>query len=331
MELIEGPREKRTSSDMRVRGISCHEDAAGWLQIKDKAGTELAKLSSNILKCTEAIAMTDVADFEKCAMVRRIDAGEALEQLAEAAVEPTEGGSRRKFRACRDGAEGWVTVQGSQGTQYMRAAQKHYICLQATPVHTGLSADTAVVRVLMPGEAFAAFEEPKAVSGGDCRTLYSVRACTDGSEGWVASTADDEVRRWSARYEVLKAVTLTRTLAANEAAEAIEVVRVLEPGELVDAAEPPTEDKSTGQLRVRCVAIGDKAVGWSTVREGTSATAPLLMAPVGDANVATDAGGEAAPSTPPAHGTKRPLTQMKQESVGGPSKRQKGSGKGKAK
>merc|ERR1711953_1515727 len=155
---------------------------------------------------------------------------------------------------------------------------KHYIINQPAPVHVGLGAETAVVRILMPGEAFAAFEEPKEVTGGDSRVHYRVRTATDGSEGWVAVTGDEELQQWSPQYKVLRAITLTRALAANEAAEAIEVVRVLEPDEIVDASEPPVEDKTTGQLRLRCTAR-DGVSGFVTVREGTSSASPLLVRP----------------------------------------------------
>merc|ERR1712232_939266 len=107
--------------------------------------------------------------------IRRIEVGEALEMLKEQPVKPEEGGLRCKFRACRDGKEGWITTEGSQGTVYTKRAAKIYVCTQASPVHVGLGAESAVVRVLMPGEAFEAFEDPKEVSGGEQRTLYRAR------------------------------------------------------------------------------------------------------------------------------------------------------------
>merc|ERR1712217_753525 len=214
-------------------------------------------------------------------------------------------------------------------------AVKHYICLQASPVHAGLSADSAVVRVLMPGEAFAAFEEPKEVAGGEKLTMYRARAITDGAEGWVVSTREEEVQVWSSQYKILKTAALTRTLAANEAAEVIEVIRLLESNELVDIAEQPTEDPSTGQLRTRVIALKDKSVGWVTVREGSGAESLLLRPVVPDeAMPAAGDAGEAAPATPPmaslGKGAKRPMP-VKQEdyswNVGPSTKRYKGKGK----
>jgi hypothetical protein len=293
VEHLAGPQDVLEGSDLRVRGVACHEEVSGWLHVRDKKGGTLAALSTDVQKCMEAVAMTDVADFGKCTMVRRINAGEALVLLPDKAVKPSEGGSRSKFRACSDGREGWVTTLGSQGTVYVKPGQKHYVCQQATPMHAGLGAESAVVRVLMPGEAFAAFEEPREVAGAARQTLYRVRTA-DNEEGWISSTVDEEVQAWSSRCVVLKPSPLTKTLPANEAAEVIEVVRLLEPGEVVDVVELPTLDVTTGQLRARCVARNDKALGWTTVRDGRGADA-LFLRPAQDEDVQV----EKAPTTPP--------------------------------
>lgn len=147
-------------------------------------------------------------------------------------------------------------------------------------MHTGLSAECPVVRVLMPGEAFNAFQEPKQVSGGECISAWKVRSMKDGVEGWVTSSIRNEVMQWTTKYKVIRPSPLTTTLAANEAAAPVEVIRILEAGETVDVTEQPNEDRSTGQLRVRCVAHSDRAFGWATVREAGGEGAPVLMEPV---------------------------------------------------
>jgi len=334
MELVEGPHEERLASEMRVRGVACHEDSVGWLHVSNKNGP-LAELSTNVYKTTEAIGMTDIADFSNCKLVRRVEAAEALELLTdEAEVTPSEGGVRRKFRACKDGREGWVTVSGSQGTVYVRPVHRHYIVKKATPVHSGLSAESPVVRVLMPGEAFAAFEEPKEVSGGECLTLYKVRCMKDAAEGWVTSTMQQEVQRWTSKCKVLRSSPLTSTFAANEAAEPVEVTRLLEPGEIVETTEQPAEDKSTGQLRVRCIAIRDQAIGWATVRE-SGPGAVLLLQPASQEE-ATAASEQAAPSSPTGaengRGSKRNRDVKEEDDEDArPGKKGKGKGKGKHK
>lgn len=291
LELLEGPHDERLGSELRVRGVTCGEESTGWLQIRDKEGTTLAKLSSTVYKCTEAIAMTDIADLGSCTLMRRVNAGEALELLPEEEVRPKEGGTRRRFRACKDGAEGWITTSGSQGTSYVRLAQRHYVCTQAAPVHTGLAAESLVLRLLMPGEAFAAFEEPKEVSGGERLSLYRVRTLTDSMDGWVTCTAAGEVLSWSGRHRISKGTDLTKGFTAELASEGMDVVRFLEAGEIIEVYGIPMEDSLTGRLRVRCAALKDNAKGWTTVREDSS-VGSLILQPVGVGE--TSAGEEAA-------------------------------------
>merc|ERR1711937_626926 len=101
-----------------------------------------------------------------------------------------------KFRACKDNKEGWVTTVGNKGKEFLRAEPRYYLCLQETPVHAGVGAEAAVVRVLMQGEAFKAFEEPKKVNRGDQRVHYRVRASLDGAEGWVSSIGEKQIQAW---------------------------------------------------------------------------------------------------------------------------------------
>jgi len=335
LELLQGPKQESPSGDFRVRGTACHEDTSGWLQVRDKSGAVLAKLSNKVHKCVQAVAMTDGPDFSNCNTVRRVDTGEALEILPDKAVVPQEGGSRSKFRACRDGREGWITTTGSQGTVYMRAAPKHYICLQATPAHAGIGVESAVVRVLMQGEAWAALEDPKPVSGGDRMTMYNVRTTNDLLEGWVIASSEQEVRPWTSRYKVIKHVALTSDLAD---ADSVEVTRLLEPNEMLEAVEHPVVDSDSGLLRVRCVALSDRAAGWATVRDGGH-SGPLLLQPLAPGEE-IHAESAQAPATPPrsvsellgARAAKRSL-QVKEEDDA-PTHRNKfpkGKGKGKFK
>merc|ERR1712136_358203 len=170
------------------------------------------------------------------------------------------------------------------------------------------------------------------VSGGEKQTVYRARSFGDIAEGWIIASSG-EVQMWTSKHKVLRPVPLTRTLAANEAAEVIEVVRLLEPNEIVETTERPPEDPSTGQLRVRCVALSDKAAGWATVREGATLALSLQPATPADEAAAAEAPAAreaAAPAVAPVSagkGVKRAAPSMivKQEKADF-NKRPKGKG-----
>jgi len=291
LELVEGPKEEKIGKERRLRGVACGDETSGWLQVESASGEVVAKEGTNVYKCVTAIAMTDAADFANCNMLRRIDVGEALELMGDE-VHEGEGSKRQRFRACKDGTEGWVTTAGNQGTSYLKQVKRHYICLRPCPIHAGLSAVSGVHKVLMAGEAFRAFEDPKDVKGGEQRTSYKARAAKDGVEGWITVSAE-EVVPWSPIYKVLRAAPLTHALQ-NEAAEANEVLRVLTPGELVEAIGPPQEDPSTGQLRLRAVAKSDMSVGWVTAGDSDGSGMALRPATAGESEVVEEAEDEGA-------------------------------------
>jgi len=69
-------------------------------------------------KCVDG----DVKDFEKCSTLRKIEVGEAVELLD--TESRSDKGARHRFRACKDGVEGWLTVQGNHGTIFAEETEK---------------------------------------------------------------------------------------------------------------------------------------------------------------------------------------------------------------
>jgi len=282
LELLDGPRDVGQGKELRVRGVTCGQEATGWLQIRDKDGRIVAKLSSAIYKCNETIAMTDISELNNCTLIRRINTGEALELLSEQEeARPKEGGMRKKFRACQDGAEGWITTTGSQGTSFVRAAPRHYMCLEATQVHESTVSKSKVLKSLMPGQAFAAFEEPKEVSGGSRLQRYRARAVSDGADGNIICNATEiHLQPWVSRHRLAKGAELTAAAFLPAEATAIGIsnkVRLLEAGEVVQVSGLPLEDPLTGRLRAQCLASRDKAIGWMTVREDSNPSSMILQ------------------------------------------------------
>jgi len=66
-----------------------------------------------------AVAITDALTVKVSKTLRKLDAGELLEQLEEPTKEPHLGLVRVKVKAEKDGAEGFVTLCGNQGTEYL--------------------------------------------------------------------------------------------------------------------------------------------------------------------------------------------------------------------
>lgn len=280
LELLDGPRDVGQGSELRVRGVTCGQEATGWLQIRDKDGRVVAKLSSAIYKCNEPIAMTDISELANCTLIRRVNTGEALELLSEEQeVQPKEGGVRKKFRACLDGVEGWITTTGSQGTSYMRAAPRHYLCVEETQVHESTVSKSKVLKSLLPGQAFAAFEEPKEVSGGSRLQRYRTRAVSDGADGNIICNATEiHLQPWVGRHRLAKETELTvAAFLPSEPTDMSNKVRMLEAGEVVQVSGLPLEDPLTGRLRAQCTASRDQATGWITVRADSSPKSLILQ------------------------------------------------------
>jgi len=281
LELLDGPRDVGQGSELRVRGVTCGQEAIGWLQIRNEDGRTVAKLSSAICKCNEPIAMTDISDLGNCTLLRRINTGEALELLSGEEVRPKEGGVRKKVRACQDGIEGWITTTGSQGKEFVRTAPRHYICVEPTQVHEGIASKSKVLKSLLPGEAFAAFEEPKEVSGGSLFQRYRVRAVSDGTDGnLICNPTECHLQPWVSRHQLAKEAELTVAafLPSEPTATGISnKVRMLEAGEVVQVFGLPLEDPLTGRLRAQCVASRDKATGWMTVRKDSNPNSLILQ------------------------------------------------------
>jgi len=258
VELLEGPREAPGNmGELRVRGVTCGDGLTGWLLVRDRDGQKLAELAPQLQECLTPIAMTDSAELAGCCLVRRIEPGEALEPL-EGEARPTEGGLRRRFRACRDGLEGWVTVDGTGGTRFLEPARRHWLLHQEAPLLASLASESPTLRTLAPGEAFAGHEEPKRSAAGG-RQLRKVRAILDGREGWVA--AGEELRSWPGRYKVQEPFEL-------------EGGRRLESGELVELQGIPAEGGQGTLAHLR--ALSDGAAGWAPPR----GAAGLALEPV---------------------------------------------------
>mmetsp|Transcript_93948 Transcript_93948/g.289726 ORF Transcript_93948/g.289726 Transcript_93948/m.289726 type:complete len:1988 (+) Transcript_93948:65-6028(+) len=273
LELLEGPREEVSSSEVHLKMTACKDASAGWLTLRDLAGTTFASTSPKVYVCRSTIAMTDVFDIASCKVVRKVDIGEAL-VVVEGQQEQSDAEKsikRLKFRGTKDDREGWVTLQGNQGTVYVEPSKSHYVIEKQTAVRQSLEKDSAVVRQLSTGEVVEGVDAPKEVRP-DTKMGVKARSLEDGKAGWITFAPGPmaPVKPWIPKYTCKAAVPLTLALQAKDA----DTIRQAEPGEVFEAVEGPSLDKSTGLRRIRCATASDGVVGWATLR-GSDGTAFL--------------------------------------------------------
>lgn len=269
LELLEGPREESSSSELHLKVTACKDKQAGWVTLKNLAGEVFVEKSDKVYVCKSTIAMTDVSDIQACKVLRKVDVGEALtvvggeEGLKDMAIK------RLKFTGSKDAREGWVTLQGNQGTVYMEESSSHYVVGKPVALRSALEADSGAERQLAAGEVLLAAQEPKEVRP-DTKMGLHARALEDGKSGWIVSSAGPAmpVKPWAAKYTCKAAVALTTALAAKDA----DAIRQAQPGEVFEVVEGPTLDKSTGLRRIRCATAADGVVGWASLRaaDGTA-------------------------------------------------------------
>jgi len=182
IEVLEGPRLEKMLDIQRAKCKACKDGKEGWFTVMDKQGNAFAKVGS-IYKVTVVVALTDDLDIKACKVLRKLEAGELL-SLVEG---PSKDGEifRVLVTAMKDGKEGWVTLKGNAGTQYVTESPKHYVMLDETALQKQFKSEGAEeVRMLEKQEAVEVTEGPK-----DEKAVAVLRmrckAASDGAVGWV--------------------------------------------------------------------------------------------------------------------------------------------------
>lgn len=264
MELIEGPRPREVASELALHACASKDGRVGWVTLRDAKGNTLASASKNLYVCKSTIAMTDEFDIKNCKVVRKVDVGEALEVIGQEKTDDETEISRLRFRALRDGKQGWVTLKGNVGTVYVQLSDSHYMADGPLPLRAGPSKDSQVFRVLEKGEAIQAKEPAKEVKPPQMM-MAMVRPLEDGKSGWVVFHTGPKapVKPWKAKYVCKAPVDITVSLNLQEGVLA---VRKAEAGQIFQVVDGPGLDSISGQRRVCLATAEDGAVGWASLR-----------------------------------------------------------------
>lgn len=265
LELLEGPRTQEVATELAVRCKS-KDGAIGWITIRDGKGVTFASPSQKLYVCKSTIAMTEALDIHGGKVMRKVDVGEALEVVGDEQASNNKDITRLKFRAVRDGKEGFVTLKGNQGTVYLAISDSHFVADKAMTLRAGAGRDSDVVKQIAAGDVLEGQEAPKEVKP-DAKMGARVRSIEDNSTGWVVFTPGPKapVQAWKQKYVCKVGVPVTAALERLPEAEGTPILRHLTPGEIFKAVEGPLSE-GTGIRRVRLATSEDEVVGWATVR-----------------------------------------------------------------
>eukprot|EP00928_Gymnodinium_smaydae_P017927 TRINITY_DN16838_c0_g3_i1.p1 TRINITY_DN16838_c0_g3~~TRINITY_DN16838_c0_g3_i1.p1 ORF type:complete len:2020 (-),score=638.02 TRINITY_DN16838_c0_g3_i1:82-6141(-) len=272
LEVLEGPRNEPSVDVLRLRCKAKKDGKAGWATVSDSLGTILE--ATKVMMCSQSIALTTHFDIAEAKPIRKVEAGEVLEQLEGYRQDEARSLKRVRVKAAQDGKEGWITAQGSHGTAYVEVSEKLYVCRRATPLELRLASGGTCIRQLEVGEVVDALGGTQVETRLGSRRL-KVRNMAGGADAqalWFTPTAAG-VKPWQPRYKCVQVVAMSEGFSSSSGLR-----RKVEPGEHLVALDAPTEEPGTGLLRANCRAEKDGLVGFVTVR-GNQGTAMLEPVP----------------------------------------------------
>jgi len=218
------------------------------------------------------IALTSVFDVNTTKTLRKLekDQGEILEVLEGPTKDENLGLLRVRARALIDDVEGWVTVEGNQGTPFLKEVEKPlYCCGKEVPLQKEFSGEETV-RTITEADVLELLEGPRKEEFPDVLRAR-VRACKEGVTGWI--TFKDKhgvspVERANKLYICRASVAILdgRDIKASK------VTRKLAVGELFEAIGDVIEDEESSVSRVEGKVRKDGTEGWITLKGNAGTT-----------------------------------------------------------
>lgn len=119
LEALEGPKREEGANVDRVRCHCVTDDSMGWVTIAGNQGTPFLEPGGNVMTCIKETVLTDGLSVQDSKTIRRVTRGEVIEVLEFPKNDDSVGVKRIKGKARQDGATGWITVSGNQGTCFL--------------------------------------------------------------------------------------------------------------------------------------------------------------------------------------------------------------------
>jgi hypothetical protein len=121
VEMIKGPMEETSHSELRLKCRVADSGQLGWVTLE---GDNLKPWGPRY-RCVNSTAINDIMDVssEDAKMLRKLEAGEAVELLEGPRLEASVGIMRLRARSERDGVAGWISIAGNQGKPFLKVAK----------------------------------------------------------------------------------------------------------------------------------------------------------------------------------------------------------------
>jgi len=163
--------------------------AEGQDVINQATFLELTRLFYKVVKPT---VLTELMSI-KSKLARRLEVGEVVEGLENPRKDDEAGVMRVRCRCVADGALGFVTLAGNQGSIFLEPGGNFYVVVKPTPFTDGLSVNSQTLRELSKGEVIEVHEfEKRDIPAGVTRIRGKSKR--DGMCGWVTVVGSrDEV------------------------------------------------------------------------------------------------------------------------------------------
>mmetsp|Transcript_108929 Transcript_108929/g.274119 ORF Transcript_108929/g.274119 Transcript_108929/m.274119 type:complete len:783 (+) Transcript_108929:114-2462(+) len=129
VEILRGPVQEGTVKVMRVNAKVMKDDLEGWITVSGNQGTTFLEDGGNVFKVVTETILTECFELDGTTsagatkkvkdMTRKLKVGEIVEVREWAKKEEKSGLMRMKCKCRSDGATGWVTTVGNQGTVFL--------------------------------------------------------------------------------------------------------------------------------------------------------------------------------------------------------------------
>jgi len=226
---------------------------------------------------TKDNALTDEKDIKSGNIIRKVEKKEILEVLEGPVADEESGVTRIRVRSLLDGASGWATVRGSQGTPFMEQKKKpYYSCRKELTLDKTPEAGGGSVRMLKDFEVLEFVEGPRSEIFPDTQRA-KVKASKDGVQGWVTLRDRDSTvfAEANTKLYVCKAPV---AMTDSSDIQSSKVIRKLAIDEtfMADNGELH-EDPASGIFRLQGKAMKDGKKGWITTKGNAGTVFAELM------------------------------------------------------